>query len=197
MPETAFDTLVEDYVWLALQLHNHDRNPYVFIGDPALRARARAAVLPLVDLDRALAALADALPTIPPAEVPGRAYRCSVLRDRIDAMRMRSGILQGRMPASFDDEARTLYALDVPRKDEAHFRALAGDLEQVVPGTGPLPERLIAFRDRFLIAPGRIEAVMRQTLAEARKRTRAHMDLPEHEGITVQMAPDGPFSGFA
>ena len=197
MAVDSFDAIVREYVWLALQLHNHDPNPYIYIGDPELRAQAQTNVMPLDMIDRGLNVLEDALGAFPETQIDGGAYRRQILAERITAMQVRSGILQGRMPASFTDEVHALYSLDVPHKDEAHFRALASDLEQIVPGSGPLPERLVRFRDRFLIAPDRIQAAMTEALHEARTRTLAHFDLPETEGVTVQMDTEGHFSGFA
>lgn len=194
---TQIDHLAREYVRLGLHLHGHDRNPYIYLGDPALRASVQAKPMPLLELDTALAILGDNAAALNAADIDGGADRLKAFQDRIAAMQMRSAILQGRAPASFDDEVETLYSMKVPRKDEAHFRALASDLEQVVPGTGALADRMPEFRDRFLIAPEHIQPAMTAALAEARSRTLAHFDLPEGEGITVQMDDAGHFSGFA
>lgn len=194
MSAAPFDALAAEYVRLGLHLQTHDRNPFIYLGDPALRAAAKAAPMPLEAIAHTLCRLADA---VEGAEVPDSAERHAALRDRVDAMRMRADILMGRMPASFDAEVAVMYSITAPRKSEDHFRALAADLAQVIPGTGPLAERLGPYRDRFLIPPERIEAAMTETLREARKRTLAHLDLPEDERITVQMDTEGHFSGFA
>ena len=190
--DTAFDRLAQDYVWLGLQHHNHDPNRYTY-----MRAQARRSVMPIAELDHALSTLAERLAGLSTNETPGGAPRHAALTDRVAAIRMRLNILQGQYPASFDDEARTMFSIDAPRRNEAYFRAIAEDLAQVVPGTGPLPERVIAFRDRFLVAPDRLEAAVTEALRETRRRTRAHMTLPDDERVTVQMDTEGLFPAFA
>lgn len=192
-----FNSLVQEYVWLALQLHNFDPNPYIFIGALELPERAKAHILPKAEISQRLTILQNALNAFPTSEIDGGAERQRMLSERISAMQMRYRILNGDFPESFDEEVRALYSIDAPQKDEQHFRSLASDLEQVVPGNGPLQERLITFRDQFLIAPEKIELVMNEALREARTRTLAHIALPEHEKVTVQMDKEGHFSGFA
>lgn len=194
MSTTSFDQLAADYVRLGLHLQTHDRNPFIYLGDPALRAATQAAPMSLEAIAQGLGVLASATAD---TECPDGAGRHAALRDRIAAMQMRTGILMGQMPASFEAEVNVMYSITAPPKSEDHFRALAQDLEQVIPGTGPLPDRLTAYRDRFLIAPERIEPAMTEALREARARTRAQMALPEDERITVQMDTEGHFSGFA
>lgn len=192
-----FTALTQEYVWLSLQLHNYDPNPYIFIGAPELSVAAKKNKLPKAEIDQRLKALADTIDAFEITEIDGGATRRQVLSERIAAMRMRSRILDGKPPRSFDEEVQTLYSIEVPRKDETHFKALASDLEHIVPGNGPLPDRLVAFRDRFLIDPEKIETAMLEALSEARKRTLVHFDLPENERVTVQMDKEGHFSGFA
>lgn len=194
MSATSFDQLTADYVRLGLHLQTHDRNPFIYLGDPALRAATQAAPMSLEAIAQGLSFLASATAD---TECPDGAERHAALHDRVAAMQMRTGILRGQMPASFEAEVDVMYSITAPRKSEDHFRALAQDLEQVIPGTGPLPDRLTAYRDRFLIAPERIEPAMTAALREARARTRAQMGLPEDERITVHMDTEGHFSGFA
>lgn len=192
-----FTALAQEYVWLSLQLHNYDPNPYIFIGAPELSETAKKNKLPKAEINQRLMTLADKIDAFATTQINGGTTRKQVLSDRIAAMQMRSRILDGEPPPSFDEEVQTLYSIEAPRKDEAHFKALARELEQVVPGNGPLPERLVAFRDRFLIDPEKIETAMIEALREARKRTLAHFELPENERVTVQMDKEGHFSGFA
>lgn len=193
---TPLSALADRYVRLALRLHNHDANPYVYFGPETLRAEAQAHVTPLPELDRALLTLRDDIAEAPIDE-PHGALRRAILADRAEAMIVRSGILQGRFPASFDEETQALYAVSAAERNEDHFRALARDLETIIPGAGPLPARLEAFRDRFLMPPERIEDIMTTALQEARRRARAQMTLPEEEEIRVQIDRSGPFVGFA
>jgi len=195
--QTDLGKLAEDYVSLALHLHNHDPNPYIFIGDKALEAKVKADKRLLPELAGAFVALREGLEATDVSGSEDDAYRRALLADRADALIARAALLQGRMPESFEAEVEALYSVSVPELGEDHFRALAVELDEIIPGSGPLPERMSAFRDRFLVPPEHVEKVVAATLDEARSRTRANMDLPEYEGITLLMNNFGEFGAFA
>ena len=199
--ETDLNALADEYVRLALHLHNHHPNPYIFIGDKAQQAAIKEEKRALPDLDAEFTRLRDALAG---ADAGGRgdgdtdgAYRRALLIDRADALLARSAILQGRMPQNFDAEVNALYSVQAPERSEDHFRELARELDDIIPGTGALPERMSAYRDRFLVPPEHVEKIVAVTLDEARTRAHAHMDLPEDEGITLLMNNFGDFGAFA
>lgn len=193
----TIDVLAADYVRLALHLHNHDPNPYIYIGDKMLQEDIRNAKRPLADLDIAFHALRDRLKDIGGGGCAQSETRRGLLLDRADALITRSAILQGRCPDSFEGEVEALYSVTVLDYDEAHFRTLANELARVIPGTGPLPERMVAFREGFRIPPDTVEAVVVKTLEEAQMRTRAHLDLPDTEGVSLKMNNFGEFGAFA
>lgn len=191
------NALAKDYVSLALHLHNHDPNPYIFIGDKALQASINADKRALSDLDIAFMRLRKALAAVSTFGSEQTAYRRALLVDRADALLARSAILQGKVPASFDAEVEVLYSVHAPEQSEDHFRALATELNDIIPGNGPLQERMGNYRDRFLVPHEHVEQIVASTLEEAQRRTRANMDLPEDEGITLLMNNVGSFGAFA
>lgn len=196
-PPEDLDRLAKDYVELALYLHNHDPNPYIYLGDKSVQEEIRTRKRPLAELDRDIGDLAARLCEANTGGCDHTQTRKALLTDRVEGLLMRSAILQGRYPASFDAEVDALYCVTVPEHDESHFRGLAAELDHLVPGTGPLPERMAAFRDSFRIPPDRVQPVIAATLEEARKRTLAHLDLPEDEGVTLKMNNFGDFGAFA
>jgi len=187
--------MAHEYVRLALHLHNHDPIPFVYTGDPALRAEIQTDKRPLPALEAAFQGLGKRLKDHDVGA--DERDRRAILADRVDALIMRAGILQGRLPSSYDEEIETLYCVRVPTYGEDHFADLAADLNDVIPGTGALPDRMIAFREVFRVPQDRVEAVLRPTLEEARRRTRAHLDLPKDEGITLKMNNVGDFGAYA
>lgn len=196
-PETDLNALADVYVRLALHLHNHDPNPYIFIGDKALQASIKDEKRALPDLDAEFTRLRDALAVAETGGGADTAYRRALLIDRADALLARSAILQGRMPQSFDAEVEALYSVQAPERTEDHFRKLARELDGIIPGTGALPERMSAYRDRFLVPPEHVEKIVAATLDEARTRAHAHLDLPEDEDVTLLMNNFGDFGAFA
>lgn len=195
--ETDLDKLAEDYVRLALHLHNHDPNPYIFIGSKAQQAAIKDDKRSLPELEAAFARLREGLEAANVSGSDDDAYRRALLADRADALLTRAALLQGRMPGSFEQEVEALYSVSVPELGEDHFRALAQELDEIIPGSGALPERMSAFRDRFLVPPEHVERVVAATLEEARGRAHAHMDLPDEEGVTLLMNNVGAFGAFA
>lgn len=191
----SLDSLAHDYVCLALHLHNHDPIPFIYTGDPALRAEIQSAKRPLPALETECQVLSKNLQEHDVAS--GERKRRALLADRVDALIMRAGILQGRFPSSYDEEVETLYSVRVPTYSEDHFRALAADLNEVIPGTGALPDRMAAFREAFRVPQDRVEAVLRPTLEEARRRTHTHLSLPQDEAITLKMNNIGDFGAYA
>lgn len=56
--------------------------------------------------------------------------------------------------------------------------------------------RLESFRDRFVIPPDRLDAVMRAAIDESRRRTLAHVALPANESFVLEFVQDAPWSGY-
>ena len=89
----------------------------------------------------------------------------------------------------FREEARRLRA-----HANLHFsRAtiVLARLEALVPGDGPLSERIEAFRNRYTVPKDRLNAVMDAAIAECRKRTlahRAHRRRALHDGVRQRSA---------
>lgn len=60
-PKMDLGSLADDYARLALHLHNHDPNPYIFIGDKAQQAAIKDDKRALPDLDKAFIRLHQGL----------------------------------------------------------------------------------------------------------------------------------------
>jgi hypothetical protein len=75
--------------------------------------------------------------------------------------------------------------------DEAHRR-----LDEVLPGTGPLAERLVAWRESHAVPVDRLRPAI-DALADAlRDRTRTLFGLPDGEHVEFELVSDQPWSGF-
>jgi hypothetical protein len=116
--------------------------------------------------------------------------RSMLLRiDMVDPARARE------LPA-FDEETKTLFDAAAPDYDAAHFERILERIAAVVPGDGPLPARVEAFRERFVIPKDRLAAVFDAALAECRRRTLAHVTLPDNESFAIEYVTDKPWSGY-
>jgi hypothetical protein len=96
----------------------------------------------------------------------------------------------------FDVESYALFDAVAPHYDAAHFAPILGRIEALLPGEGPLVERLERFRAQFVIPTDRLAAVFDAAMAECRTRTLAHIDLPADESFTIEYVTNQPWSGY-
>lgn len=131
--------------------------------------------------------------SVPAEELP--ALRHEYLAKQLDAMTAYLDMLAGKS-LSFDAEAKVLYDADPPHFDNAHFDAILADIDALVPGDGPLAERVENFRREFIIPPDRLAAVFQAAMSECRLRTLKYVPLPVQEDFRIEYVTDKPWSGY-
>jgi len=193
----SMTAIADDFVRVGLLFQNHDPSPYLFFGPEALRTEAKRQQVALPGVVTQLVALRARIEALPATAAPDEQRRRRDLAQRITATVTRGGILMGNFPAGFDEEVRLIFDVQVPRYDEAHFRAVTAKLDSIIPGEGELVARVEAFREQFVIPPERLDAVMGRAIAECRARTRAHLALPADEQVTLSMTSGKHWVGFA
>jgi hypothetical protein len=190
------DAIAEAYVKLALALRPYDP-AYVdaYFGPPEWAAEAEAGSRSLAELRTAAAALVTELHRGGTDEEDIVKRRRDMLHKRLTSMLVRMDMAEGRYPP-FDVESYALFDAVAPHYDAAHFAPIMSRIEALVPGEGPLGERLERFRAQFVIPTDRLAAVFDAALAECRKRTLAHIELPAEERFTIEYVTDQPWSGY-
>ncbi len=195
------DAAAESYVRLVLALGQHDSNFVdAYYGPPAWRTEVEQAKWDLPAINKRAAVLEVDLRRLPPvdaaapdAEMVG--LRRAYLARQLGALRARVAMLQGkRFP--FDEESRELYDAVAPRNTEASFQASAAAIGVKLGGAGDLAPRYAAFKQAFVIPPGKLDAVFTAAIAECRRRTLAHIPLPAEETFTVAYVKDQPWSAY-
>ena len=121
--------------------------------------------------------------------------RRAYLERQLQAVLARVRMLQGAEFA-FDEESQALYDATAPTHEESHFQALVDSLDAALPGTGPVYERVAAFKRDFIIPPERLDTVFRAAIAEARRRTAEHLELPAQEDFVLEYVRDKSWSGY-
>ena len=194
------DAAAESYVKLVLALGRHDESFVdAYYGPEAWRAAAAAEALTLLDINKRAAVLEvdlrrlPAVPDGPDAALHG--LRRQYLARQLNALRTRVAMLQGRK-FPFDEEARELYDVVVPREDEGRFAAVADALGARLGGAGDLPARYEAWRRAFVVPPDRLDAVFQAAIGECRRRTLAQLTLPPGERFTVAYVTGKPWSAY-
>ena len=117
------------------------------------------------------------------------------LRDQVAGLEAFAGVLAGE-PRPYADEVEACYGLRPPRTDEAVFTEVHERLEELLPDGGALAERYDAFRRSAFVPAERVEEVAAAAIEAARACTHELVELPEGEGIDLEIVRDVPWMGY-
>ena len=117
------------------------------------------------------------------------------LQKQISSLIARVDVLGGKK-FSFDEEAKAYYDVEPPVFTEEHFKKLAAELEMIVPGKGPIPERVENYRRQFTLHPDKLDAVFHAAIIECRLRTKKYIILPENETFRLEFVQNKSWSGY-
>jgi hypothetical protein len=192
------NTIAEQYVKLVLAVGQHDAD-YVdaFSGPPEWKTEAERQKRTLAEIDADAQRLLASVPAVTAAE---RSDTLVVLRHeylgrQLQALRARVRMLQGAK-LTFDEESRALYDAVAPVHPDSYFQSTIDELGRLLPGDGPLVSRFETFRQQFVIPPARLGRVFDRAIAECRRRTLRHVQLPAAESFTVEYVTNKPWSGY-
>ncbi|HYJ30902.1 MAG TPA: hypothetical protein VEW25_11240 [Allosphingosinicella sp.] len=195
----SLDRIAEDYVKLQLAIGEKEEG-YIdaYYGPPEWQAEARAqgAATTLQGLSVRVASLRVRLALElgdAAAEPAGR--RGAFLRAQLLAAHTRLRMMQGER-LSFAEEAQGLFGVTPDIRPLSAYDAVLARVERLVPGAAPLNERVEAFQARFTIPADRLDAVMREAIAECRRRTAVHIPLPPEEQFTLEFVTNKSWSGY-
>jgi hypothetical protein len=192
----SLDRIAEDYVRMSLEIGTHEEG-YVdaYYGPAEWKRQAEAAPRAVPQLAEAAAALQSRLRALPtPADTLVQRRR-AFLDAQLTAARTRLRMIAGER-LSFMDEARGLFGVAPDLRPLSDYDPVIARIERLVPGDGPLPARIEAFRNRFVIPADRLDAVMRAAIAECRRRTIARIPLPESESFRLEFVTNRSWSGY-
>ncbi|TMQ70110.1 MAG: hypothetical protein E6K80_09550, partial [Candidatus Eisenbacteria bacterium] len=132
--------------------------------------------------------------------VPRGADELTALRHRYLARQLQALAARSRMLAgeklSFDQESGALYDAVAPAVSESACAPLLARVDSLLPGRGALGDRWESFRKGLVIPPARLDTVFRVAIAEARRRTVAHLSLPDSEAFAVECVKHQPWGGY-
>lgn len=197
--------VVERYIELGLRIGRHiDGFVDAYYGPPGLSARvtAEAATAPelLRTHARQLIAAIDAGEPVGPLshgeDIGGEsATRRAFLRAQVLGLEMTTRILCGDV-VSYPDEVQACYGVRPTRTDNEIFLQAHKNLEEVVPGSGPLAQRLIVWREAQAVDPTMLISAVHSLAEDLRSRTIDSFGLPEGESINFEFVTNQPWSGF-
>ena len=195
--QDSLDSIARDYVLLSLTIGEKEEG-YIdaYYGPAELQARAdaEAKTQSLDALTKRVADLQGRLGSMAASEGL-EARRAAFLKAQLTAAATRLRMLKGEK-LSFADEARGLFGVTPELKPLSAYDPLLARIEQIVPGTGPLADRVNAFQDRFNIPKDRLKPVFDAAIAECRARTLRHIALPKDESFNMAFVTGKSWSGY-
>ena len=195
-PQPDIDKFAQEYLLLELSMGLHDKaHVDAYFGPDELKAQAEEKALSLDDILAASQDLSARLGGIDTGVDEMLRMRVDGLVGRLRALDARIAINKGEF-LDFDDESEALFGSRAPDYDAAHFEAILDEIDEMLPGDGPLSKRVEAFNDRFAIPLDKLPAVFEAAMAECRKRTLEYIALPEGESFTIEYVNDVPWSGY-
>ncbi len=193
----SLDPIARDYVKLQLAIGEKEEG-YVdaYYGPPEWQAEAKLKPHSLPDLEARAAVLSVRLRSLADSRLePIERRRRDFLLANLRAASTRLRMMQGEKLA-FADEAEGLFGVRPELKPLATYDPVLARIERLVPGPGPLADRVEAFAERFSIPRDRLDPVMRAAIAECRRRTLGPIALPEGERFTLEFVTGKSWGGY-
>jgi hypothetical protein len=193
----GLDAIAADYVKLQLAIGEKEEG-YVdaYYGPAQWQAEAKMQPATLPGLAARAAVLATRLRSLGDGRLdPLERRRRDFLISQLQAASTRLRMLQGEK-LGFADEAEGLFGVRPELRPLSRYDPVLARIAALVPGPGPLSERVDAFNNRLNIPRERLEPVMRAAIAECRRRTLAHIPLPAEERFTLEFVTGKSWSGY-
>ena len=196
-PETSqIDLIARDYVQLTLELGEQEAG-YVdaYYGPAEWAKTAKTKPRDMRELGNGIVDLMlrlDALPVSDDALVEARKRFLSA---QFEAALTRHAMIQDEV-FPFAKEAKGLFGVTPAFEPLSSYDAALATIEALVPGAGPLHERVEAYQERFTIAPERLKPVFDAAIAECKTRTAKHIALPADENFKMEFVTDKSWSGY-
>lgn len=179
---SGLDRLAEAYVRMSLEIGTHEEG-YIdaYYGPSTWKTEAEAAPRSIDELQAAADALRAQLDAAAAVSADALAQRrARTLSAYVSSARFRLDMMEGvRVP--FVEEAERLFALRPELSPLSAYDDALVRIDMLIPGEGPLAERVATYAGRFVVPTDRADAVMRAAIDECRRRTAVHFDLPANE----------------
>lgn len=192
----SLDAIAADFVKLSLEAGvREDGYVDAYYGPAEWQEAAKKDPRDQATLRKDARDLASRLAALPAADDPLVQRRRLFLAGQLKAADTRLSMALGER-FKFADEAEGLFGVRPQLKPLSAYDPILARIDALVPGEGPLSERVDAFQNRFIIPADRLDAVMRAGIAECRKRTIAHIAVPADEQFTLEFVKGKSWSGY-
>ncbi|MDE3086646.1 MAG: DUF885 domain-containing protein [Acidobacteriota bacterium] len=190
---------VAQYLEIGLGLGRHVEglvDAYYGPAELAAQTAAEPPRAPALLADRARRLLAELEAGVPldadSAEDPRRrAWLAAQVRGLLTTARRLAGEDIG-----YVEEVEACYGVRPAPVPEDVLAAAHERLAEALPGEGPLPERLIAWREAHAVATDVLPSAIASLADDLRQRTSRLFGLPDGEQVDFELVTDKPWSGF-
>lgn len=189
------NTLAEKYVRLGLAIGQYDPDFVdAYYGPDSLKPlQAKGVVFPKDSLLNEVNVLINQLRAVTGNDTAR--LRAGWMQKQLVAFGRRIKIFSGELK-SFDEETKDLFNVQAPVYSEKYFQSVISSLDSLLPGKGNIVDRFTALSHHFLIPPDKVDTVIKTALAESRRRTLQHYQLPADENFTLEFVTNKPWSGY-
>ncbi len=199
----AHSGLVEQYLTLGLRLGRHiDGLVDAYYGPPdrSVLVDAEPVQPPeqLVAAARLLVAAIDSgapLDLSTPTEDGSAPARRHWLRAQVVGLLTTARKLAGDR-IGYADEVEACYGVRPSRVDDQVLVEAHRQLDEVLPGSGDLADRLVTWRESHAVPPDLLHAAINPLAEDLRQRTLALFGLPEGEHVEFELVSNEPWAGF-
>lgn len=191
------DPMALDYLKITLEMgQKEDGYVDAYYGPAEYQEAAQKSPRALVELESAIAKLKIQLNAITDDRLsPLAQRRKAFLLTQLTAADTRQRMIAGET-LDFRAESMGLFGTTPELKPLSDYDPVIAKIEKLVPGDGPLPERIDTFENRYNIPKDRLQVVFDAAIAECKKRTEAFIDLPKGERFTLEFVTDKNWSGY-
>ncbi len=195
--DKVIDPLAIEYIQLSLEMGEKEEG-YIdaYYGPKDYQENAKKEPRDLAALGSAISDLKSRITAIKDETLSKVSQRRKAfLLAQLTAAQTRHRMLGGES-LSFRDESLGLFGVTPDLKPLSDYDPILAEIEALVPGDGPLPERLDTFESRYNIPKEKLQVVFDAAIAECKKRTETYIDLPESESFTLEFVTNKNWSGY-
>lgn len=192
-----FNKIAEQYVKLVLMTGKYNAD-YIdaYYGPENLRKDAKEDTLSLQGIQKAAENLLVSLKALDVSQFKNlQKLRQLSLQRRIEALIFFVDMQLGKK-YSFDKESQALYNAVSPIYNIKIYDEILEKIDALLPGRGELSERFEAYRKKFIIPPDKIDTVFKTAIAECRRRTLEHYQLPDGEQFNLELVKGQPWGAY-
>ena len=192
---SSIDTIAQNYVRLGLFIGQYDTDFVdAYYGPDSLKPKNKPLNFPKDSVLKSITQMRSDLEKIS-ADGDSNALRAKWMSGQLTAFSRRVKIYTGEF-GTFDEESRDLFGTNAPFWPHTYYQMLIDSLDHLLPGTGDVQKRFQTLANRFIIPKNKLDTVFRTAIAEARKQTLAHYQLPKDEKFTLTYVTDKSWSGY-